>query len=76
MTGILNKVVDKSCLTFPYQYTKAEELLASAIKPLHLRKRGRWCRQCRARCWPWPKALPAWSSGACWLTPQTLPKRC
>ena len=40
MTGILNKVVDKSCLTFPYQYTKAEELLASAIKPLHLRKRG------------------------------------
>ena len=40
MTGILNKVVDKSYLTFPYQYTKAEELLASASKPLHLRKRG------------------------------------
>lgn len=40
MSGYLNKVVDKSYLTLPYQYTKAEELTASASKPLHQRKRG------------------------------------
>ena len=40
MTGFLNKVVDKSYLDMPYQYTKAEELTASAIKPMHKRKRG------------------------------------
>ena len=39
MTGLMNKVVDKSYLTFPYQYTKAQELTASAIKPMHKRKR-------------------------------------
>ncbi len=39
VTGFINKVVDKSYLTLPYHYSHAQELMASAIKPLHKRKR-------------------------------------
>lgn len=39
MSACLNKVVDKSYLSLPYRYTEAEAMCASAVKPLHCRKR-------------------------------------
>ena len=39
VTEFINKVVDKSYLTLPYHYSHAQELTASASKPLHKRKR-------------------------------------
>lgn len=40
VTGFINKVVDRSYLNLPYHYSLAQELTASASKPLHQRKRS------------------------------------